>query len=71
MFRDAYYLYPGVVGGGWRIFFLGGGGGSHGFSEGTAEGWSQLTDYKGRDLENWPPMSGNHRNTTAHKGGIG
>ena len=53
------------------FFFLGGGGWSHGFSEGTAEGWSQLTDYKGRDLENWPPMSGNHRNTTAHKGGIG
>lgn len=49
MFRDAYYLYPGVVGedGG---FFLGGW--SHGFSEGTAEGWSQLTDYKGGDLEN-------------------
>ena len=70
MFRDAYYLYPGVVGGGWRIFFWGGGW-SRGFSEGTAEGWSQLTDYKGRDLENWPPMSGNHRNTTAHKGGIG
>ena len=52
MFRDAYYLYPRVVGGGWRIFFLGGGGWSHGFSEGTAEGWSQLTDYKGGDLEN-------------------
>lgn len=51
-------------------FFFWGGGWSHGFSEGTAEGWSQLTDYKGRDLENWPPMSGNHRNTTAHKGGI-
>lgn len=51
MFRDAYYLYPRVVGGGWRIFFLGGGW-SHGFSEGTAEGWSQLTDYKGGDLEN-------------------
>ena len=50
MFRDAYYLYPRVVGGGWRIFF--GGGWSHGFSEGTAEGWSQLTDYKGGDLEN-------------------
>lgn len=70
MFRDAYYLYPRVVGGGKRICFFGGGW-SHGFSEGTAEGWSQLTDYKGRDLENWPPMSGNHRNTTAHKGGIG
>lgn len=25
MFRDAYYLYPRVVGGGWRIFFGGGG----------------------------------------------
>ena len=24
MFRDAYYLYPRVVGGGWRIFFWGG-----------------------------------------------
>ena len=52
MFRDAYYLYPRVVGGGWRIFFFGGGGWSHGFSEGTAEGWSQLMDYKGGDLEN-------------------
>lgn len=31
MFRDAYYLYPRVVGGGWRIFFLGGGGGHMGF----------------------------------------
>lgn len=51
MFREAYYLYPGVVGGGWRIFFWGGGW-SNGFSEGTAEGWSQLTDYKGGDLEN-------------------
>lgn len=30
MFRDAYYLYPRVVGGGWRIFF-GGGGGHMGF----------------------------------------
>ena len=30
MFRDAYYLYPGVVGGGWKIFF-GGGGGHVGF----------------------------------------
>lgn len=33
-------------------FFFWGGGRSHGFSEGTAEGWSQLTDYKGGDLEN-------------------
>lgn len=36
-----------------KDFFFGGGGGwSHGFSEGTAEGWSQLTDYKGGNLEN-------------------
>ena len=31
MFRDAYYLYPGVVGGGWIFFFFGGGGGHVGF----------------------------------------
>lgn len=29
--------------------FFGGEGWSYGFSEGTAEGWSQLTDYKGGD----------------------
>ena len=48
MFRDAYYLYPRVVGGRMEDFFLGGW--SDGFSEGTAAGWSQLTDYKGGDL---------------------
>ena len=49
MFRDAYYLYPRVVGGGWRIFFWGGGGGHMSFQRVRR---SQLTDYKGGDLEN-------------------